>query len=117
MSPQQIVNLCDKTSGIEVGKECSRVVEKSDGRISVIFGVVGPNPLDGSFIESIDEALQMAQPQIRHFCSTGHANFWMHHALVMHPDEVEALVRSDEAEPEATGDEEDRDNEAEAAAG
>ncbi len=94
--PQEIVNLCDKTTGLGIGKECPRVVEKSDKAISILFGLFGPQ-LDGDgALPNIEEAKDLVTPQLRHFCSPGHANFWLHHLVVMHPDEVARLVEKDE---------------------
>ena len=98
--PQQVVTLCDKTTGLKVGKECGKVVEKSDGRISVVFATTGPElvpdemgalilPDDGDLLEGLT-------PQLRHFCTTGHANFWLHLLLVMHPREVAERIGNGE---------------------
>jgi hypothetical protein len=93
---RQMVNICDKTTGLKVGVPCPRVVERSAQRISLIFGIFGP-VLDGDEdLPSLDEALDQTTPQLRHFCGAGHANFWLHHAVVMHPDDVQKLIGSDE---------------------
>jgi hypothetical protein len=95
---REIVDLCDKTTGIKVGQPCGRVVQRTSGRIGILFGVLGPKPEDPEeFIEDLDEALKRVTPVIRHFCSAKHANFWLHHIVVMHPEEVQELVTSDES--------------------